>query len=228
MVGPVFLNETGREPTGYGNYTARPIAVASDGVYALGVTTNQSVVHRVTMWADFNRDGVFSAAEQLNSGLTQAGTTPGPAFYSRDLFLGSYLPTPGPVRLRVLSTATDVVPDPCAQNIAGAEVEDYTLLISGNGLAAHPARPTLPALSVYPTPTLPDGQLHLVLADARAAGPYALTLENLLGARLLATTRRLGPAANATLDLSALPPGVYVLRLRDAQGREALRRVVRE
>ena len=37
-----------------------------------------------------------------------------------------------------------------------------------------------------------------------------------------------GPAADAQLDLSALPAGVYVLRLRDAQGQTALRRLVRE
>ena len=52
-------------------------------------------------------------------------------------------------------------------------------------------------------------------------------MRNLLGAVLLHTDLRLG-TATAELDLSALPAGVYVLHLRDAQGNTATRRVVRQ
>ena len=53
-------------------------------------------------------------------------------------------------------------------------------------------------------------------------------MQNLLGATLSETTVRLSPTADAALDLGALPKGVYLLRLRDAHGNTALRRVVRE
>ena len=66
------------------------------------------------------------------------------------------------------------------------------------------------------------------MPDASAAGTYATEVQNVLGATVLRTALRLGPAAEAELDLSALAPGVYVLRLRDAKGQLALRRVVRE
>ena len=227
MFGPVFLNESGREPTGYGDYTNRPIAVERSGIYSLAITTNLSIRHRVSIWVDFNRDGVFSPGELISTGLTQPGGSQDPAIYGLDLFLSNYYPTPGALRMRILATAADSTPEPCGHDIPNAEVEDYTLLVAGNGLATRRAA-TLPGLTIYPTPTLADGLLHLALADASAAGLYTLRVENLLGAQQLSATRRLSPATAATLDISALAPGVYVLRLRDAQGRETLRRVVRE
>jgi hypothetical protein len=128
------------------------------------------------------------------------------------------------IRMRVRVSLTGTTPDPCAVNIVNAEVEDYTFRIEP--LATREAQ-GLPALAVYPNPTQ-DGRLHLSLSDASASGTYTATVENLLGARLLETALRLAPTAEAELDMGALAKGVYLLRLRDAQGRTALRRVVRE
>ena len=127
--------------------------------------------------------------------------------------------------MRILAVVnTNAAPSPCAVNLLNAEVEDYQLIV--RPLATLTAQ-ALPALSLFPNPTL-DGRLRLRLPDAAAAGIYHAEVQNVLGATVLGATLRLGPAADAELDLSALAPGVYVLRLRDAQGQVALRRVVRE
>ena len=224
----LFGNSSGLEPGGYGNYTSRPISVAAGSSYVLRVESSISVMHRVMAWADFNRDGAFATTELLTSGLTVGGGGRNPAVYTATVGLPATLPA-GPIRLRVLTlTDNQLLPGPCTSNIFNAEVEDYALLAPVLSAGQAPARAALPGLRLYPTPT-PAGQLlRLALADAPAAGRYALSVENMLGARLLSASRRLGPTAEATLDISALPPGVYVLRLRDEQGREALRRIVRE
>ena len=226
--GSVYGNDSGLNAGGYGNYSAQQIPVTAGASYTLRVVNNASYFHRVTAWADFNRDGAFAAEEVVTTGFTQAGQGSDLGTYVAGFTLPATLGS-GPVRLRVTSIFNNIqVPGPCDQNLPNAEVEDYTLLVE-KGLATRPAQQaTLPGLTVYPTPTLANGLLHLALADARAAGLYTLRVENLLGAHQLSATRRLSVTAEATLDISALAPGVYVLRLRDAQGREALRRVVRE
>ena len=103
-------------------------------------------------------------------------------------------------------------------------MEDYQLVF---GPLASRQELALPSLSLYPTPT-PDGRVHLRLPDASAAGTYAATVQNLLGATVHTADLRLGSATDAELDLSRLAPGVYLLQLRNAQGQTAVRRVVRE
>ena len=222
----LYGNDSGLDAGGYGNYTARPIPVTQGSTattYVVQVTSNASVARQVALWVDLNRDGIFGDNELRASGSGTAATT----IFSLPLNLPAALGT-GPLRLRVLCAATTSTtqPNPCAQNQPDAEVEDYVLLAAP--LASRAARAGLPGLRLYPTPTPAGALLHLARPEAPTAGLYSLSLENLLGARLLRATRRLGAATEATLDLSALPPGVYLLRLRDEQGREALRRVVRE
>ena len=222
----IYGNDSGREAGGYGDYTARPIPVTGGGSYLVQVTSSASVARVTFLWVDLNRDGIFGTNELLGNSITPGGGGT-PLTLATLLTLPAILGT-GPLRLRVLHVVASsfTQPNPCAQNVLNAEFEDYTL--QATPLSNRAAQAALPGLRLYPTPT-PAGQLlRLALADAPAAGRYALSVENMLGARLLSASRRLGPTAEATLDISALPPGVYVLRLRDEQGREALRRIVRE
>jgi hypothetical protein len=126
--------------------------------------------------------------------------------------------------MRVMTVANANTPLPCVVNLLNAEYEDYLLMF---GPLASRQEQALPSLSLYPTPT-PDGRVHLRLPDASAAGTYTATVKNVLGATVLSTPLRLGPAADAELDLSRVAPGVYLLQLRNAQGQTAVRRVVRE
>ena len=223
---PAFTNPTSvtaPAPGGYGNYTNRNIAMSAGAPVNITVVTNLSIAHRVSVWVDHSRNGTFEPNELLASGITPAG--PGGATYMASFTVPVGNPALGlSTRMRVQVAANTNPSFVCGVNIFNAEVEDYQLLVLP--LAARDAL-ALPALALYPNPTT-DGLLRLHLPDARAAGLYAAEVQSLLGATVLRTALRLGPAADAELDLSALAPGVYVLRLRDARGQTALRRVVRQ
>ena len=220
---PAYSNPSALAAGGYANYVAQPITVSSGATVNLTVTTNLNVIHRTAVWVDLNSNGVFDPFELLVNNLTTNGPNSG-------TFTGTFTApartTLLNARMRVLvqANANAGTPNPCGVNLVNAEVEDYTLrvqpLATRNALA-------LPSLSVYPTPTA-DGHLHLALADAGSAGQYTAEVQSLLGARLLRTSLHLSPTAEAGLDLSALPAGVYLLHLRNAQGQAAVRRVVRE
>jgi PKD repeat protein len=220
---PAYTNGTGIAAGGYANYTAIPITMTAGSALNLTVTTNLFVTHRTSVWIDYNLDGFFAANELLATGISLAGASANT--YSATFTVPSSSSTSGlSTRMRVQTMVNTSAPNACGVNIVNAEVEDYQIrflpLATRNSAA-------LPALSLYPNPTL-DGHLRLSLPDAAAAGVYATEVQNVLGATVLHTSLRLGPAAAAELDLSALPAGVYVLHLRDAKGQTATRRVVRE
>lgn len=221
---PVYTNATSvfaPATGGYGNYTAQPIMLNAGSQVSLSVTTNLSIIHRTAVWVDYNRNGVFDIAELMATGVSTAGTT-------SNLFTATFA-VPGSnsamsTRMRIQTAVNSSAAVACGVNVLNAEVEDYQLVF--RPLATKSAL-ALPALSLYPNPTL-DGRVRLSLPDASAAGLYATEVQNVLGATVLRTSLRLSPAAEADLDLSALPTGVYVLHLRDAQGQTATRRVVRQ
>jgi hypothetical protein len=192
--------------------------VNAGGQVNLTVVTNTALVHRTSVWLDYNLNGFFETSELVADGITPVSTTFNGTFTVPATASGRE------TRMRVLSVTSTNFPSSCTINLLNAEVEDYQLrvlpLATREGTA-------LPALALFPNPTL-DGRMRLQLPDARAAGLYAAEVQNLLGATVLRTSLRLGPAADAELDLSRLAPGVYVLRLRSARGQTALRRVVRE
>ncbi|UOE36345.1 GEVED domain-containing protein [Hymenobacter monticola] len=214
---PGYNNTTGNSTGGYGNFTSNPITMGAGRTVNLSVGVNLTTAHRVAVWVDQNQNGVFDNNELLSSAV------PSTLNYTTTFTVNS--PAAGSnMRMRVMTVANANTPFACTVNLLNAEYEDYQLLF---GPLASRQEQALPSLSLYPTPT-PDGRVHLRLPDASAAGTYTAAVQNLLGATLLSTTLRLGPDADAELDLSRLAPGVYLLQLRDAQGQTAVRRVVRE
>ncbi len=220
---PAFSNATGNEVGGYASYTAQPIIVNTGSPLTISVVANLGFPHRTLVWADWNTDGTFDAAELVVDGVTASG--PAATTLTTSFAVPAGLGVLN-TRLRVLVVANNTPVTPCSANILNAEVEDYQLQLQVQPLATRAAL-ALPALSLYPNPTA-DGHLRLRLPDASAAGRYAAEMQNLLGATVLRAALRLGPAADAELDLSSLTPGVYLLQLRDAAGQTARRRVVRE
>ena len=221
---PAYNNATGNAAGGYGNYSNLPINVRAGSNVNLTVVTNLAAGHLVSVWVDWNRNGIFdiNPTELVIPGFTPPG--PNSATFSGSFAVPTGFTVGLNTRMRVQVVVNNQPPNACGVNIVNAEVEDYQLVSAP--LATREAL-ALPSLSLFPNPTL-DGQLRLRLPDAQAAGLYATEVQNLLGTTVLRTELRLGPAADAGLNLSALAPGVYVLRLRDAQGQVALRRVVRQ
>ena len=224
-------------PTGgYTYYANRPITLRADQQHTYTGVVHLPFVNTTLIWIDYNRNGTFENSELLWP-LSVATTLPA----TRDTYTNTFavpetvtgtggvpMSTVGTTRMRIQNVAnrSNTQPNPCRQAILNGDVQDYPVEILPKLLATRAAQ-ELPTLAVYPNPTA-DGHLHLRLTDAAASGPYAATVQNLLGATLLQTDLRLTPATDTELDLSQLPQGVYLLQLRDAHGRTALRRVVRE
>ncbi|TDN37128.1 hypothetical protein A8B98_05215 [Hymenobacter sp. UV11] len=219
--GAAFSNTSVNSTGGYTFYASQSVPLVAGATQTIAVTTNQAYTHRVIIWIDYNRDGVFSnttgAGGELVYNMLVSGATNSVAVT---------LPgTVGSTRMRIAVNINNNTANACATNQGEGEVEDYPVN-AAQPLAAREAL-ALPALTVSPNPT-PDGSLHVQVSEAAASGLYDLEVLSPLGARLLAQQRRLSTTAPATLDLSALPPGLYLLRFTNAAGQSALRRVVRQ
>ncbi len=218
--GTAFSNTTANSATGYTFFSNQSVPLQAGATQTILVTANQSYAHRTTIWIDYNHDGIFSnttgaTGEMVYNNLVNQ------ALASVSVVVPS---TIGTTRMRVEVVGNANTANPCAVSMGDAEVEDYPVNVTV--LATQQAQ-ALPALSVSPNPS-PDGRLLVQVSDAGAAGSYDLEVTNVLGARLLTQALRLSPAAPASLDLGALPAGLYLLRLTNAQGQTALRRVVRQ
>ena len=216
--GAAFSNASANGAGGYTFFANQNVALTPGATQTITVTANQSFYHRTAIWIDFNHDGVFANTTGPDGELVlnsfQSGTA-SPVSVVVPAGLGS-------TRMRVLVNSNGNAANACATFQGEAEVEDYPVN-AAQPLATREAL-ALAALTVSPNPS-PDGRLQIRVSEPDLAGSYALEVLNLLGARLLARPLRLSPAAPAALDLSALPPGLYLLRLTNAQGQTALRRV---
>ncbi|MGI4884154.1 MAG: GEVED domain-containing protein [Janthinobacterium lividum] len=215
-----FSNSSANSVGGYGNYLAQNITLVPGATQTITVTTNLAVAHRTAIWIDYNRDGTFANTIGTDGELVYNGQVATAA-----AAVAVSLPaTIGATRLRILVSYNTTTPNACATNQGEAEVEDYSINVAT--LATREAQ-VLPSLTLSPNPT-PDGQVQLQVSEASAAGLYDLEVDNLLGAHLRRSQVRLGLGAPTALDVAALPPGVYLLRLTNAQGQTALRRLVRQ
>ena len=216
-----FSNASVNSTGGYTFYASKSVPLVAGATQTITVTTNQTYTHRVLIWIDYNHDGVFSNTTGTGGELVYNTLVTGAAGA-----VAVVVPaTVGTTRMRIAVNLNNNTANACATFQGEAEVEDYPVN-AAQPLAAREAL-ALPALTVSPNPT-PDGTLHVQVSEAAANGLYDLEVLNPLGARLLAQSLRLSTTTPTTLDLSALPPGLYLLRLTNAQGQSALRRVVRE
>ncbi|PJJ61054.1 GEVED domain-containing protein [Hymenobacter chitinivorans] len=220
VTGPAvgFSNPSGADASGYGNYISQTIGLRLGQSYTLATTTNQNFQRTTSMWLDLNRNGIFETSELLINATSAQVSASAFTIPNNASVLGF-------TRMRVQMRANGNQPQACVLNQPNSETEDYSVRLEVISSTAEAQQ--LPALSIFPNPT-PSGQLHLRLADAAAAGFYTISVHNVLGAQLLTTTRRLHPAADADLDLTTLPRGLYLIRLTDAAGHSAVRRVERQ
>ena len=149
-----------------------------------------------TVWMDLDRDGQFTAAEQLlqlltNSTTPTSGTITIPA-----------TATPGPARLRVLMKDTSHPADGC-QEFQYGETEDYCVTLSGPaGIAGLEGTGSI---KLWPQPA--DQELHVHAPQAVAS---RLVITDISGRAVQELPLRSGSATVATGQLGA---GVYLYRL---------------
>ena len=212
----VMTNSTPNPSDSYRDYSCDKRGVVFAGLPAtLRVRTIQAMGARVVAWIDYNNDGVFDAigervliGNNQPQGVYQATFTV-PAGTVRNVAL----------RLRVGSDWTN---NPTLRPCGNAaprlpqygQFEDYTVTVRDTVLAVAAARPAL-ALTVLPNPTL-DGRLAVRLTGdvpgTASGAPLTLTVRTVLGQVVERRTLTVRPGADAVVDLSTLPTGVYIVQ----------------
>jgi len=145
--------------TGYGNFYATHTASQYAGSALNFTETYAGGSHGLSIWVDFNNNGVFEASERLyNAGATATGftgtiTIPGGT-------------TAGDYRMRVRAWWNNLSPDPCA-NIAYGEAEDYKLTVLD--LLPCSGTPTAGSVTVTPISGTP-GSAYGVTATGYTTG----------------------------------------------------------
>ncbi|UOG73485.1 GEVED domain-containing protein [Hymenobacter tibetensis] len=211
-------NSSAASASGYGNYTSQVVNLYQGQSTTLNLTVNTGFQqHILWAWVDWNRNGTYEASEQVANGSTTA------ALFSTPITVPTTAASRGFTRMRVMVRLnTSPVPTACQINQNNSETEDYSVLVNAT-LNTNEAR-ALPALAVFPNPTA-DGHLTLRLPDPAAAGTYTVRVDNVVGAQVLETSVRLSPSQEAELNLSGLPRGLYLVRLQNAEGKMATRRI---
>ena len=220
--GAAFSNASGNATGGYALYSSPAVALPPGGSQTLTVTINANLLHRTSVWIDYDRDGLFSNTTGAGGELVYSGT--GNLQNSATITL-AVPSTLAATRMRVMVTLSSSPATACATSFGEGEVEDY-LVVPATALATQVSQ-ALPALTLSPNPS-PDGDLLVQVSEPGANGRYAVVVENVLGAQLLTQDLRLRTGTPATLSLAALPAGLYLVRLTNEQGETALRRIVRQ
>ncbi|MDU0372867.1 GEVED domain-containing protein [Hymenobacter endophyticus] len=215
----VFTNTSDADPNGYGNYAGKLMTLRLGQTYTLTVASNTNTQRITTVWLDWDRNGVFDTSELVaNLITTNPGVISVPVPNQQNLI--------GFTRMRIIARLNNNSPYSCTGIVAqpNTEIEDYSVQVVST--TATLAAQALPALSVSPNPTA-TGVVALHVADAGAADTYAVEVTNSVGTCVHRSTVRLSASTDASLNLSHLPPGLYVLRLAGTHGQTAIRRVLR-
>lgn len=168
------------------------------------------------VWIDYNSDGTFSDPQEV---AYDAG-----AGYPNAVTGNIVVPSgtvPGPKRMRVamayVSLFTGNDPPSNCGSVGDGEVEDYCVLVQSNVSVSEWKDAS--AIILFPNPA--NDQVQVQWESAQ--GNISVRVFNAQGALVMST-----PLTGRTLDVSALPAGVYLLQAADAQGKRAVKQFVKE
>ncbi|WP_375436584.1 GEVED domain-containing protein [uncultured Hymenobacter sp.] len=213
------LDNTSTASTGgYGNYISQVVNMYQGQSTTLSLSVNANFQqHVLWAWVDWNRNGTYETSELVMNGQTSA------TVFTAPISIPTTASTIGFTRMRVMVRLNTLpTPTACQINQNNSETEDYSVRL--NLVLATPEARTMPALTIFPNPSA-DGHLRLRLPDPAAAGTYAVRIDNVVGAQVMQASVKLGPNQEAALDLSTLPRGLYLVRLQNAEGKMAARRI---
>ena len=204
---------------GYEDFTSVSILAHPGGLLPITLTpgySGPSMVGFWSIWADFNRDGVYNHSNEL---VFQSGPVVGPVDGSIALSPGL---TPGPLPVRV-QMRWDALLNPCGV-FAWGEVEDYQLMIQPiPGLKTASQRPVAEsrregatekrkAVKVWPVPA--GRTLNYAFVQKTEGDTEAILFDG-LGREVLRSGHR-GQAGvqQYHLNLNNIAPGRYQLLIR--------------
>jgi Zn-dependent metalloprotease len=234
-------NYSGQNYSGYGDYTYLTTQVKRNTTYILGIApyfTGDAYPEYIKAWIDFNGDGDFNDANELVEDMYGSFSA---------LYTQVTIPSNaglGPKRLRV-AMSYDPIQSPCLVGAWG-EVEDYTvIIISEMGLNEdNPGMPedhTDPSLqtivnehtvktgrttsnvaettkniefSLAPNPTTGIVNLRADLNEVRDLKVEVFAAN---GQLIQSQSPEASQNVSETIDLSAQPDGLYMVRLSNGQ-----------
>ncbi len=208
---------SGAEPGGYAN-------VAANTNLTIGSTVNAGQIsagfastvrsQRYSIYIDFNRNGSFAdAGERLinTATLSNAGT------FNFNINIPATA-TAGPTKMRVIMRRSSGSITPCITGYLG-EAEDYNVTLVANGsktsaMALPIASPSSQvAIGISPNPS--TGLFNIQVPIAFEAVGYEVV--NMNGKTVQSHVTNKGRLF--TVNLTTAPAGLYVLRLRGANGK---------
>jgi PKD repeat protein len=228
--GQVLVNSSPNESDGYRDYTCGLQGEVYRGRTAtLRLRTIQPMGTRVVGWIDYDNNGDFQPVSEriLNSNAPVNGV------YVVTFTVPTTALLDTPLRMRLGSDwGNNPAMRPCG-NQTGMTIqpqygqfEDYTVFVR-DPVAVGADRAPL-ALTVAPNPTA-DGRVTIRLsgddAGSNAGSTLTLTVRSVLGQVVARHTLTVRSGAETSLDLSALPRGVYSVQTDSAT--PALRGTVR-
>ena len=211
----------GTTSTGYSDYTGSPTATQTTDLDIDAVSHSISVSktwpssgtgpynEAVSIWIDFNKNGVFTdAGEQVFTSSSNQTTPVSGTFSIPSIVAGTVL---GNTRMRVSMKYNAAPTDPC-ESFGYGEVEDYTVNIYSSVLGVDSESAVLNTISIYPNPV--KEQLFINVPNTIKLQHYKIT--NMLGQSVLKGKLKLN---NKTISVNTLNTGIYFVTLSTDKGR---------
>ncbi|MGI4871141.1 MAG: PKD domain-containing protein [Janthinobacterium lividum] len=210
-IGSALLYHQLRNAPGYLDETCTriPIALMQGTSYGLRFRDANALASSCFIWLDANNNGVFeSPGELVFNSIT---SPPRPGYIAGTLQIPASALLNQPLRMRVASwsydpsTSLTVVPDPCGRDALAGQVRDFSVLLTA------PLATKLGNSSSWQVAPNPSTGLVSVLGTLTT--PTLLTVRDMVGRCVYQTTITPDHQANLSVDLRALPKGIYMLNI---------------
>ncbi len=200
------INNSSTNTTNYFDFTGVTANVNKEQSYPITVTTSPSYsTDAVYVWIDFNNDGTFDdATEKTTLTYNYSGASATPSTSTGSIAIPTTaLVKATRMRIRLNYTTSGSNTTACGNSTYG-EVEDYTVNISGPGMAVSDVSKA--NISVYPNPFTD------VLKISDVKGVKSISVNDMAGRQV----KSLAPSAE--INLSSLKAGLYIVNLQMEDG----------
>ena len=200
-LGDISNLNSGCSPNGYGDFTNLSTDLEQGGVYEFNMTTGWGLQY-VSIWIDFNDDGVFSSDELILVDELVGDDAPG----NYPLVTNVTIPSDAPLgehRLRAKSSYDENSSNnPCQPASSGyGETEDYTVNIVE---ALSTSDFNILNLRIFPNPADTD----FVTITSSVSGDKSIEVLDMNGRKVISTV-----ITDDKLDISSLETGFYMTKV---------------
>lgn len=127
--------DSGKDTSGYGDYTAVSIAITPGSTYPLSVTIHADTGDKISVFFDWNQDELFTDPGEEVVVTPDIIQTPDPAYTATINVNVPITATLGTTRMRVVVSYLNADTDPVQSSgtLPGGEAEDYTVDLANSG-----------------------------------------------------------------------------------------------